>query len=138
MTTTIDTITDKLRALIGKGYRFVHPRDAAGDVVAIVGVRVHNNVIDLVRVHGEDEAIATRAPADETDVLRPKNALWEYRGAADDVIDTVLSQPDIMPAQQPAQQPAQEPAERSVSRRAATGCWVGDDRGRSRWLTATA
>lgn len=124
---TTSDITDKLNALIETGFHFVHPRDTDGEVVAVVGVRIHNDVVDVVRVHAEDDAIATRAPADEEDVLKPEAVLWEYQGNASEVIDTVLALPDLLYTVTPANH-----------RRARSGCWVGDGRGRQQWLSASA
>lgn len=123
---TSTDITDKLNALIEKGFHFVHPRNAAGEVVAVVGVRIHHDVVDLVRVHAEDDAIATRAPANEANVLMPESLLWEHQGEAADVIDQMLRLPDQL-------HNAQRPG-----RRATNGCWVADGRGRQQWLTASA
>ena len=43
------SVDDQIRALLARGFRFVDPRDDGGDVVALVGVRAHHNVIDVVR-----------------------------------------------------------------------------------------
>ncbi|WP_132878652.1 hypothetical protein [Tamaricihabitans halophyticus] len=121
-------ITGKLTALIDAGFQFVHPRNAEGEVVAIVGMRVHQGVVDLVRLHGADDAIATRAPVDEEDVLAPKAVLWERSGESEAVIDALLELAD----------PEPEPPARGGGTRYARGCWVADGRGRTQWLTATA
>src|SRR5690349_20768151 len=47
-----------LRALIARGYQFVHPSDATGEVLAVVGVRVHGDVVDVFRLDAEDDATA--------------------------------------------------------------------------------
>jgi hypothetical protein len=83
----------QLRALVGKGFRFVDPRDEHGDVVAVVGVRAHDNVLDVVELHGEDDAVATRMPPDQ-DVLNPRRYHWREQGPASAVMARLLSLPD--------------------------------------------
>ena len=83
----------QLRALVGKGFRFVDPRDEHGDVVAVVGVRAHDNVLDVVELHGEDDAVATRMPPDQ-DLLSPRRFHWREQGPASVVMAKLLSLPD--------------------------------------------
>lgn len=113
-----------LKRLIEHGYRFVHPRDVHGEIVAVIGIRAHNTVIDVIRLEAEDDVTATRMPGDEDDVLDPHTVLWRSSGAVCMVVDDLLSLPDDACA-------VQSPA-------AAAGCWVSGDRGRARWLAATA
>ena len=88
------TSTDaQLRALVARGFRFVDPRDENGDVVAVVGVRAHHDVVDVVQLHGEDEAIAARMPADQ-DVLAPRQVFWREVGPAHEVLGAMLALPD--------------------------------------------
>jgi hypothetical protein len=84
---------DQLRALVARGFQFFDPRDDDGEVVAVVGVRAHDNVIDVVRLHGEDEAIASRLPLD-ADILAPRTVFWQRTGPARDVLSTLLALPD--------------------------------------------
>ena len=84
---------DQLIALRTRGFRFIDPRDAGGEVVAVVGVRAHDNVIDVVRLHGEDHAIASRMPSDE-DILAPSRVYWQHEGPARDVLGSLLVLPD--------------------------------------------
>ncbi|SFP75808.1 hypothetical protein SAMN05421810_103323 [Amycolatopsis arida] len=118
----VDTET-ALRRLIDRGYRFVHPRDARGEVVAVVGIRAHGSVIDMVRLEAEDDVIAMRMPGDEADVLEPKTVLWRSSGDLRRVVGELLSLGDD---------------EYAVSRGHSSGCWVPDDAGRSKFLVVTA
>jgi hypothetical protein len=89
------TSTDALlRALVARGFRFVDPRDENGDVVAVVGVRAHHDVVDVVQLHGEDEASAARMPTGE-DVLTPRQVYWREAGPAHDVLGAMLALPDL-------------------------------------------
>ncbi|GAB1509540.1 hypothetical protein [Actinophytocola sp. KF-1] len=83
----------QLRALVGKGFRFVDPRDEHGEVVAVVGVRAHDDVLDVVELHSEDDAVATRMPPDQ-DILAPRRYHWRERGPASVVMAKLLSLPD--------------------------------------------
>jgi hypothetical protein len=84
---------DQLIALRTRGFKFIDPRDAGGEVLALVGVRAHDNVIDVVRLHGEDHAIASRMPCDE-DILAPSMVFWQQEGPAQDVLGSLLNLPD--------------------------------------------
>lgn len=114
-------ISDKLRELISLGYRFVHPRNADGEVIAVTGVRTHHDVIDVFQLYGERDANAVRMSAAEVDILSPRNVIWQTYGGADSVIDELLALAD--------------PDESQVGIR---GCWVNTRPGRSTWLPATA
>ena len=83
----------QLRALVGKGFRFVDPRDERGDVLAVVGVRAHDDVLDVVELHGEDDAVATRMPTDQ-DLLAPRCVHWREQGPASVVMAKLLALPD--------------------------------------------
>ncbi|MEU6128919.1 hypothetical protein ABZ805_07070 [Saccharopolyspora sp. NPDC047091] len=117
----MNDITDGLQALIARDFHFAHPRDANGTLIAVVGIRVHHGVIDIVQLYGEDEADAARIPGDEPDVLFPKTVLWRTTGSADEVVEAALALAD--------------PDE---DRAAAKGCWVPTRAGRSTWLAASA
>jgi hypothetical protein len=84
---------EQLRRLVARGFRFIDPRDDDGEVLAVVGVRAHDNVIDVVRLHGEDDAVASRMPGDE-DVLAPTTVFWRHTGSAGEVLDELLALPD--------------------------------------------
>lgn len=113
----------RLYALIERGFQFVHPRDARGEVVAVVGIRAHDNVIDVVRLDGEDDVVATRIPGSESDVLEPQTVLWRTSGMADAVLDEVLALGDEYATEHGAG--------------TAKGCWVAGSAGRAKWLAAT-
>ena len=121
---------DLLRALVLRGFEFLHPRDANGDLTAVVGVRAHHDVIDVVRLHAEDDAIASRLPADTLDVLNPEEVLWQRSGWA----TTVLRQLTDLADERTPGMPARTEASVSPLR----GCWVPTTPGRARWLPATA
>ncbi|MFF0146500.1 hypothetical protein ATK36_3694 [Amycolatopsis sulphurea] len=116
-----------LQELIARGYRFVHPTDERGEVQAVVGVRAHDNVVDVVRLRAEDDAEATRLPGGEKNIFAPATCLWRSRGPAPEVLGEVLALPD---------EPAL--AAQSAARAAATrGCWVPGRGGRLKWLAAS-
>ncbi|WP_020669424.1 hypothetical protein [Amycolatopsis nigrescens] len=122
----VDTET-RLRELMSLGYQFIHPRDAAGKVIAVVGVRVHDTVIDVVRLNAEDDVVATRMPGTEADVLAPDKVLWTTRGKAPEVLDELLALPaDRVPGS--VLGPDDTPAR---------GCWVSGSGGTMRWLSAS-
>ncbi|WP_236790480.1 hypothetical protein [Amycolatopsis sp. GM8] len=117
------SLETRLTELIGRGYRFIHPRDDEGNVAAVVGIRVHGSVIDVVRLNAEDDVVASRVPADETDILAPRTMLWRCRGTVDVVLNELLALDD------------QYGAGRARPMR---GCWVSDQDGRSKWLAAAS
>ncbi|GAA1348562.1 hypothetical protein [Saccharothrix algeriensis] len=86
--------TFQLRQLIERGFQFLHPRDARGELAAVVGVRAHDAVIDVVRLHTEDDVVAVRMPADEMNVLAPSRFSWRRHGSATSVLDELLELPD--------------------------------------------
>ncbi|MFC4005529.1 hypothetical protein ACFS2C_24990 [Prauserella oleivorans] len=126
------TIETTLGRLIERGYRFVHPRDANGELVAVVGVRVHGTVVDVVRLDAEDDVTAMRMPSEEPDILQPKNVLWRRDGDLETVIADLLALGDE-DFTEPAE-PTQWAARPGLSR----GCWVPSGSGRAKWLQATA
>lgn len=123
MSDPLEDTTALLVALVERGFRFAHHRDAAGDLMAIQGVRVHDNVIDVVVLRGEDEAKAVRMPGDEQDILAPATTLWRTTGRAPTVLATLLDLAD-------------EPAPASAASSAREGCWVPVRPGRAVWLRA--
>lgn len=116
----LEDTTVQLRALIERGFRFTHPHDASGDLLAIQGVRVHHDVIDVVVLRAENDARAVRIPRGEADILAPTTILWDRRGKAETVLNELLELPE------------DDDAAMSVD-----GCWVPTDPGRSVWLRAT-
>jgi len=113
----------QLLALVELGFKFVHPTDADGELAEVVGVRVHDDVVDVVKLRGEYDVLAMRLPAGETDILSPREVLWQSTGYVARVLGELLVLPD---------RNADEPAER------ATGCWVPVGHGESRWVTSDA
>lgn len=97
MTSSTDTTSDAdtlLRELVARGFQFMHPRDEQGEILAVVGVRAHDNVIDAVRLQDEDDVIATRMPGDEENVFAPTRVSWQSTGAVCEVLDELLNLPD--------------------------------------------
>lgn len=88
------SVESRLMDLIDRGYRFIHPRDAEGAVVAVVGVRPHDAVIDILRLDAENDATALRIPAEEEDLMAPSRTLWRFHGDAGEVLDELLALPD--------------------------------------------
>ncbi|GAA4620362.1 hypothetical protein [Saccharopolyspora hordei] len=115
-------ITNGLQALVARDFQFAHPRDADGGIVAVVGIRVHRGVFDILQLFGEHDADAARVPGDEPDVLFPKKVLWRTTGSAREVINELLALSD------PAPEIGTPP----------TGCWVPTHAGRTAWLAASA
>jgi hypothetical protein len=86
-------LSEALLALRARGFRFIDPKDEQGDVVAVVGVRAHDDVLDVIRLNGEDDVIASRIPCD-ADVLAPKTVYWQRTGSACEVLAQLLALPD--------------------------------------------
>jgi hypothetical protein len=84
---------DRILELRARGFFFIDPRDEGGEVVAVVGVRAHDNVIDVIRLRGEDEAIASRMPSDDN-ILAPTRVFWRQEGSAHEVLGELLALPD--------------------------------------------
>ena len=116
-------ITDSLQALMERGFQFAHNSDSSGELVSVVGVRVHHNVIDIVQLFGEDDADAVRMPSGEPDILFPRTTLWRSSGRADAVIEALLGLADPAP-------------ETDAPPLAGSGCWVPVRPGRAKWLAA--
>jgi hypothetical protein len=83
------SVDGQLRALVDRGFRFIDPRDERGDVLAVVGVRAHDDVVDVIELHGEDDAVATRMPQDQ-DALDPRLIYWREQGPASVVLAKLL------------------------------------------------
>lgn len=91
--TAASSVDVQLRALVSRGFRFVDPRDEHGDVLAVVGVRAHDGVVDVVELRDEDDAVATRMPPDQ-DMLTPTRIYWREQGPASVVLASLLGLPD--------------------------------------------
>jgi len=74
-------------------FEFATDQAADGSIEALVGVRVHDGVIDIFELYGEDEATATRLPDSEPNIMLARTVLWHTRGTAYEVIDELLSLP---------------------------------------------
>ncbi|MFI6029330.1 hypothetical protein [Amycolatopsis magusensis] len=122
--TPISDTETGLRRLIDRGYQFVHPRSPEGEVLAVVGIRAHEDVIDVVQLHAEDDVIATRMPGGEPDILAPRTTLWQVSGSAPTVIDQLLALPERPAAPEPEH--------------SGRGCWVPGRAGAAKWLPASA
>ena len=83
-----------LQELVARGYQFVHPADENGEVLAVVGVRVHDEVVDVVRLNAEDDVVATRMPGTEDNIFEPERWLWRRRGDGATVLTEILALPD--------------------------------------------
>ena len=83
------SVDSQLRALVGRGFRFADPRDESGEVLAVVGIRVHDEVVDVVELRGEDDAVATRMPRGQ-DILAPRQVYWRAQGPASVVLARLL------------------------------------------------
>jgi hypothetical protein len=119
-----DGTEDRLRQLIDRGFKFIHPCDAAGEIIAIVGVRPHDDVIDVVHLRTEDDAEALRVPGDTEDVLAPDTHSWRSAGSTSRVLDDLLNLPDTAPAME-------------TPGSGANGCWVHVGAHRAKWLSVT-
>lgn len=133
-TDSLDRALGQLRELVVRGFRFVHPRDSDGAVLAVVGVRPHGGVLDVIVLHSESDAKAMRLPGDEKDVLDPRNVLWETTGPAPDVLAELLS---FSETQVPGWA-RNESADVTSDGAPSTGCWIPVAPGATRWLMSTA
>ncbi len=125
ITAEITDIETGLQELIHRGYQFVHPCDANGEVLAVVGVRVHDNVVDVVRLNAEDDVVATRMPGTEQNILMPEKWLWRSAGDAATVLTALLALPD-----------ERTPGSLYLPETGTSGCWVEGRGGTSKWLAA--
>lgn len=82
----MNEITSDLDALTTRDFDFAHPRDASGALVAVVGLRVLHEVIDVVQLFSENDAEAVRVPNDEPDILFPQRVVWRTTGTTQQVI----------------------------------------------------
>jgi hypothetical protein len=80
-----------LQELIARGYRFIHPCNNNGEVLEIVGIRAHDDVVDVVRLSAEDDVHAMRVPGDDENILTPKRVLWQATGPVGAVLAEMLA-----------------------------------------------
>jgi hypothetical protein len=94
----VDDLDEQLRALMARGFSFAHPcLPGSDDIVAVVGVRAHHDVIDIVQLLGEHNADAARIPSDEPNVLFPRRVMWRATGPAHEVLKRILDLDDNGP-----------------------------------------
>lgn len=72
----------------------MQPSDSNGDPLALVGVRGHDNVIDVIRLESEDHVVAARMPGEEDNIFTPNTTWWKVTGSVCEVIDELLKLPD--------------------------------------------
>ncbi len=89
-----DHLVHRLLALRSLDFHFLTDYDDEGLLIALVGVRTHRGVIDVVQLYGDYDADAIRIPGDEPDILFPCTILWRTTGSADYVIDNILELAD--------------------------------------------
>lgn len=90
----MDKIQERLRRLVARGFQFIHPTGPEGTLEAVVGVRVHDNVIDVLQLHAENDVRAARMSPNEANVLAPKAAFWQSVGHVATVLDELRALPD--------------------------------------------
>lgn len=132
-TDPLGTAVHQLRELVSRGFRFVHPRDQNGHVVAVVGIRPGMGVVDVVLLESESDAKAMRLPGDETNVLAPTTVLWETAGPAQEVLAELLAFSD----EQVSDLGRNEMPAVDSGNGMSTGCWIPTTPGTARWLTPT-
>lgn len=89
----------RLLALRSLGFQFVAKGDAGGLIVALIGFRAHHGVIDIVQLHGEHDADATRFSGGEPRFRAPRHTIWRATGFANDVLDRLLALADPVRAE---------------------------------------
>ncbi|MGW3468822.1 hypothetical protein ACWDKQ_10195 [Saccharopolyspora sp. NPDC000995] len=83
----------RLRELVARGFRLMPPvRDTNGELMALVYVRSHGDIVDVVELRGEDDVRAARVSRDHH--LRADNSYWRTAGSACEVLDQVLALPE--------------------------------------------
>ena len=101
----MDKMTDGLHTLASHGFQFAHPHDGQGRLIAVVGIRVHHEVIDIVQLYGDHDAEAARIPGEEPDILFPRTVLWRTTGTAQEVIDAAIATAQRKRSRKPANSP---------------------------------
>jgi hypothetical protein len=90
----VGDVAEQLADLTARGFAFSDTRDARGNVVVISGVRLHDNVKDIVQLYGEQDADAVRVPRAEVDIAFPRTVLWRVTGAPSAVLNSLLTLAD--------------------------------------------
>ncbi|MER7012842.1 hypothetical protein ABT324_15605 [Saccharopolyspora sp. NPDC000359] len=90
-----DESSIRLRQLVARGFRLMPPiRDADGELMALVYVRPHGDIVDVVELRGEDDVRAARVSQEQGLSTSPTIAEWHAVGAACEVLDQVLALPE--------------------------------------------
>ena len=115
-------IDERLLSLRARGFTFAANRDEAGNIVNLVAVRVHHDLIDIVELFGEDDVRAMRIPGTESDIMHPRTILWRTSGPAHQTLEDLLRLPD------PETEESADPL---------PGVWFESEPGRKIWLAST-
>ncbi|MEV4645431.1 hypothetical protein [Saccharopolyspora sp. NPDC049357] len=84
-----------LRQLVLRGFQLMPPvRDGTGELEALIYVRPHGDVIDIVEVLAEDHVRAARVPRRGEIRTDDNAAYWRTNGNVVDVVDQVLALPE--------------------------------------------
>ncbi|KAA5824674.1 hypothetical protein ABT337_31760 [Saccharopolyspora hirsuta] len=90
-----DQSSIRLRKLVARGFRLMPPvRDADGELMALIYVRPHGDIVDVVELRGEDDVRAARVSQEQGLTANPATAEWHTAGAACEVLDQVLALPE--------------------------------------------
>jgi hypothetical protein len=85
----------RLRQLVARGFRLMPPvRDTDGELMALIYVRPHGDIVDVVELRGEDDVRAARVSCDESNRDDLTSTHWLTAGSACDVLDQVLALPE--------------------------------------------
>ncbi|MDA3626662.1 hypothetical protein [Saccharopolyspora oryzae] len=97
MTSSVeDQSSIRLRELVARGFRLMPPvRDADGELMALIYVRPHGDIVDVVELRGEDDVRAARVSQEHgLTAANTTRAQWHTAGEACEVLDQVLALPD--------------------------------------------
>ncbi|WP_093415951.1 hypothetical protein [Saccharopolyspora flava] len=86
-----------LRQLVLRGFQLMPPvRDGSGELEALIYVRPHGDVIDIVEVLAEDHVRAARVPRRGEIRTDDSAAYWRVAGGVIEVVDQVLALPESL------------------------------------------
>lgn len=87
----------RLRQLVLRGFQLMPPvRDGTGELEALIYVRPHGDVIDIVEVLAEDHVRAARVPRRGEIRTDDSAAYWRITGDVIEVVDQVLALPESL------------------------------------------
>ncbi|GAA4614759.1 hypothetical protein [Saccharopolyspora hordei] len=90
-----DPSSARLRQLVARGFRLMPPvRDADGELLALIYVRPHGDIVDVVELRGEDDVRAARVLQEQSPTTAEAKTEWHAVGRACEVLDQVLALPD--------------------------------------------